>query len=129
MKISKSLNSLDIVFLVCHSIRILQVSAVSQIPCKYSNYVNSKTSYYTHTVVSRIYAPLFCNLSACRKCKGGLYAGSDIYLANTPPLPVPRLDVDIGTLYCRPVEAANLPSLLILLSRSPSPRNSMVKID
>jgi len=26
------------------------------------------------------------------------------YLANTPPLPVPRLDVDIRTLYCRPIE-------------------------
>ena len=35
------------------------------------------------------------------------------YLANTPPLPVPRLDVDIGILYYRPIEAANLPSLLI----------------
>ena len=36
------------------------------------------------------------------------------YLANTPPLPVPRvrLDVDI-TLYYRPIEAADLPSLLV----------------
>ena len=41
------------------------------------------------------------------------------YLANTPPLPVPRLDVDMETLYCRPIEAANLPSLLILLSPEP----------
>ena len=41
------------------------------------------------------------------------------YLANTPPLPVPRLDVDIGTLYCSPIEAADLPSLLILLSPEP----------
>ena len=44
------------------------------------------------------------------------------YLLNTPPLPVPRLDVDIGTLYYRLVEAADLPSLLILLSRSPEPQ-------
>ena len=41
------------------------------------------------------------------------------YLANTPPLLVPRLDVDMETLYCRPIEAANLPSLLILLSPEP----------
>ena len=34
------------------------------------------------------------------------------YLANTPPLPMPRLDVDI-TLYYRPIEAADLPSLLV----------------
>ena len=41
------------------------------------------------------------------------------YLANTPPLLVPRLDIDIGTLYYRPIEAANLPSLLILPSPKP----------
>ena len=41
------------------------------------------------------------------------------YLANTPPLPVPRLDVDIGTLYYRPIEAADLHSLLILSSPDP----------
>ena len=41
------------------------------------------------------------------------------YLANTPPLPVPRLDVDIGTLYYRPIEADDLPSLLILSSPKP----------
>jgi len=35
------------------------------------------------------------------------------YLTNTPPLPVPRLDVDIGTLYYRPIEAADLLSLLV----------------
>jgi len=44
------------------------------------------------------------------------------YLANTPPLPVPCLDVDIGTLYYRPIEAADLPSLLILSSRSLEPQ-------
>jgi len=36
-----------------------------------------------------------------------------------PPLPVPRLDVDMGTLYYRPIEAADLPLLLILLSPEP----------
>jgi len=41
------------------------------------------------------------------------------YLTHTPPLPVPRLDVDIGTLYYRPIEAADLPSLLILSSPKP----------
>ena len=44
------------------------------------------------------------------------------YLTNTPPLPVPHLDVDIGTLYYRPIEAADLPLLLILSSRSPEPQ-------
>ena len=39
------------------------------------------------------------------------------YLANTPPLPVPHLDVDI--VYYRQIDAADLPSLLILSSRSP----------
>ena len=34
------------------------------------------------------------------------------YLANTPHIRVPRLDVDI-VLYYRPIEAANLPSLLV----------------
>jgi len=31
-----------------------------------------------NTVVSRMFAPLFCNLSISRKCRGGIYAGSDI---------------------------------------------------
>ena len=34
------------------------------------------------------------------------------YPANTPPLPLPCLDVDI-TLYYRLIEAADLPSLLV----------------
>jgi len=34
------------------------------------------------------------------------------YLTNTPPLPVPHLNVDI-TLYYRPIEAADLPSQLV----------------
>ena len=42
------------------------------------------------------------------------------YLTNMPPLPVPHLDVDI--LYYRQIDAADLPSLLILSSRSPEPQ-------
>jgi len=39
--------------------------------------------------------------------------GSDFYLANTPPLPVPRLDVDIGTLYYyKLIEASSTPVCL-----------------
>ena len=40
------------------------------------------------------------------------------YLANTPPLPGPHLDVDIGTLYHRPIEASSTP---IYLHFSPPP--------
>jgi len=44
---------------------------------------------------------------------GGAYMRDlTFYLANTPPLPLPRLDVDI-TLYYRQIEAADLPSLLV----------------
>ena len=40
---------------------------------------------------------------------GGAYMRDlTFYPANTPPLPLPRLDVDI-TLYYRPIEAADLP--------------------
>ena len=70
----------------------------------------------SYTVVSRIYAPPFCNLSASRKCRGAYMQDLTFYLANTPPLPMPRLDVDIGTLYYRPID---LPSLLILSSTEP----------
>ena len=41
------------------------------------------------------------------------------YLVNMPPLPVPCLDVDVGTLYYRQIEAADLPSVLILSSPKP----------
>ena len=66
--------------------------------------------------------PLFCNLSASRKRRGRLICGIWHFILWIPPLLVPRLDVDIGTLYYRPTEAADLPSLLILLSRSPEPQ-------
>ena len=51
-----------------------------------------------YTIVSHIhvYAPHFATLALVESV-GGFYAGSDIYLANMPPLPGPRLDVDIGT--------------------------------
>ena len=43
---------------------------------------------------------------------GGAYMRDlTFYPANTPPLPLPRLDVDIA--YYRPIEAADLPSLLV----------------
>ena len=63
--------------------------------------------------------PPFCKLSASRKCRGAYMRNLTFNLANTPLLPVPRLDVDIGTLYYRPIEAADLPSLLILSSPEP----------
>ena len=47
------------------------------------------------------------------------------YLANTPPLPVPHLDVNI----IHVLQAADLPSLLILCPVPRAPENSMVKID
>ena len=44
---------------------------------------------------------------------GGAYMRDlTFYPANTPPLPLPCLDVDI-TLYYRLIEAADLPSLLV----------------
>ena len=47
------------------------------------------------TVVSRIYAPRFATLASI----GGAYMWDlTFYLANVPPLPGPRLDVDIGIL-------------------------------
>ena len=62
------------------------------------------------TVVSRIYAPRFATLTAVESVGGAYMRDLTFYLANTPPLPVPRLDVNIaiGTL-----EAADLPSLLV----------------
>jgi len=67
----------------------------------------------SNTVVSRIYAPRFATLALVESVGGGAYMRDlTFYLANTPPLPVPRLDVDI-TLYYRPIEAADLPSLLV----------------
>jgi len=63
------------------------------------------------TVVSRIYAPPFAILTLVENVEGAYMRDLTFYLANTPPLPVPRLDVDI-TLYYRPIEA--------LVSRSQS---------
>ena len=76
--------------------------------------------------MSHIYAPRFATLALVESLGwggGGAYMWDlTFYLANTLPLPVPRLDVDIGTLYYRPIEAAHLPSLLILSSWSPEPQ-------
>ena len=72
--------------------------------------------------MSRIDAPHFATLALVESAGGAYMQDVTFYLANTPPLPVSRLDVNIGTLYYRPVEAADLPSLLILLSQSPEPQ-------
>ena len=72
-----------------------------------------------YTVVSCIYAPRFANFVLVESVGGAYMWDLIFYLANTPPLPVPRLDVDIGTLCYRPIEAADLPSLLILSSPKP----------
>ena len=77
--------------------------------------------YWMYRSVSHI-RPRFATLALVESVGGAYMRDLTFYLANTPPLPVPRLDVDIGTLYYRPVEAADLPSLLILLSRSPEPQ-------
>ena len=64
-----------------------------------------------------MYAPCFATLALVESVGGGAYMQDlTFYLVNTPPLPVPRLDIDIGTLHYRPIEAADLPSLLILSS-------------
>ena len=61
----------------------------------------------------------FADLALVESVGGAYMCDLTLYRANTPPLPVPRLDVDIGTLYYRPIEAADLPSLLILSSPEP----------
>ena len=65
------------------------------------------------TVVSRIYAPRFATLALVESVRGAYMRDLTFYLANTLPLLVPCLDVDIGTLYYRPIKAADLPSLLV----------------
>ena len=62
--------------------------------------------------MSRIYAPRFATLTLVESVGGVYMRDLTFYLANTPPLLVPRLDVDI-TLYYRPIEAADLLSLLV----------------
>ena len=69
--------------------------------------------FYTWSYRSVLHiCPPFWHLSASRKCRegGGLYVGSNFYLVNTSPLPVPRLDIDIGTLYYyKLIEASSTP--------------------
>jgi len=59
---------------------------------------------YLSTVVSRIYAPRFATLVLVENVGGAYMRDLTFYLANTPPLPI---------------EAADLPSLLILSSPEP----------
>ena len=61
----------------------------------------------TSTVVSHIYAPPFATLMQVENVGGAYMRDLTFYPANTPPLPLPRLDVDI-TLYYRLIEAADL---------------------
>ena len=62
----------------------------------------------SNTVVSRICAPRFATLALVESVGGAYMQDLTFYLANTPPLPVPCLDADIGTLYYRLIEAADL---------------------
>ena len=54
--------------------------------------------YYDYTVVSRIYTPRFATLVLVKSVGGAYMRDLTFYLANTPLLPVPRLDVHIRTL-------------------------------
>jgi len=46
-----------------------------------------------------MYAPCFATFVLVISVVGVYMLDLTFYLANTPPLPVPRLDVDIGTLH------------------------------
>jgi len=54
-----------------------------------------------NTVVSRIYAPRFATLALVESVGGAYMRDLTFYLANTPPFPVPCLDVDITDRSCR----------------------------
>jgi len=79
-----------------------------------------------NTVVFRIYTLDFATLAPVESVGGAYMRDVTFYLANTPPLPGPHLDVDIGTLYYRPLKKLVQPQLaftsLVL-------QNLMVKID
>ena len=45
--------------------------------------------------MSRIYAPRYATLALVKNVGGAYMRDLTFYLANTPPLPVPRLDVHI----------------------------------
>ena len=55
--------------------------------------------------------PQFCNLSTSQMCRGAYMGDLTFYVVNTPPLPVPRLDVYIRMHY-RPIEAGSTPVCL-----------------
>ena len=66
------------------------------------------------TVVSRIYAPRFAT-SAVVESVGGAYMHMrdlTFYFANTPPLPGPHLDVDMGAILKTVTEAGLTPICL-----------------
>jgi len=73
-----------------------------------------------HTIVSSIYAPRFATLALVKSVGGACMWDLTFYLANTPPLPGPRLDADIGTvLYHRPVTEADLTPICLCFSCPP----------
>ena len=61
-------------------------------------------SHGAYTVVSCIYAPSFATLALVESIGGAYMRDLTFYLANMPPLPGPRQDVDLGTLYYRPLQ-------------------------
>jgi len=65
--------------------------------------------FFHNTVVSRIYAPRFATLTVVESVGGAYMRELTFYLANTPPLPVPRLDVIIlqTDRSCRPALATS----------------------
>ena len=56
------------------------------------------------TIESRIYAPCFATLVLVESAEEAYMWDLTFYLANTPPLQGPRLDVDTGILYYRPLQ-------------------------
>jgi len=60
-------------------------------------------SQYMYRSVPHI-RPLFATLALVKSVRGAYMRDLTFYLANTPPLPGPRLDVDTGILYYRPLQ-------------------------
>jgi len=65
--------------------------------------------------------PRFATLVLVKSIGGAYMQDQTFYLTNIPPLPVPHLDVDIGTLYYRPIEAGSTP-IFLCFSRPPETR-------
>jgi len=74
-----------------------------------------------YTVVFRICAPCFVTLALVKNVGGAYMRDLTFYLAYTPPLPVPRLDVHILQTDTRDTEAGSTRSYTSL-SRPPETR-------